>query len=208
MAIERSSMKNFFAAMGSQMMGGYGAKTISTPMGPFQWDDNLQVWVNTNNGMQMNNIAFQDAMAMLDYNTAAGDQSQFSCIYNIQANDPDTININVKNDGTTPTLFPAAALTCFNTCPTVLVIVPNTLNPYSGSEFLTTVELTVDGGSNWIPFNSSTGKATIPAGSPNVRFRTFGNSGTLPGPSGDFGIKNESNNLIDIIKTVNATLIA
>jgi hypothetical protein len=73
---------------------------------------------------------------------------------------------------------------------------------------LTTVELTVDGGSNWIPFNSSTGKATIPAGSPNVRFRTFGNPGALVGTSGDFRIKNESDNLTDIIKTVNATLIA
>jgi hypothetical protein len=208
MAIERSSMKNFFAAMGSQMMGGYGAKTISTPMGPFQWDDNLQVWVNTNNGMQMNNIAFQDAMAMLDYNNESGDESQFVCTYSIQANVPDTININVKNDNITPTLFPAAALTCFNTCPTVLVIVPNTLNPYSGSGFLITVELTVDGGSNWIPFNSSTGKATIPAGSANVRFRTFGSSFTLPGVNGDFGIKNESDNLTDIIETVNATLIA
>jgi hypothetical protein len=83
MALERSTMKNFFAAMGSQMMGGYGAKTISTPMGPFQWDDNLQVWVNTNNGMQMNNIAFQDAMAMMDYNTAGGDESQFVCNYNL-----------------------------------------------------------------------------------------------------------------------------
>lgn len=83
MALERSTMKNFFAAMGSQMMGGYGAKIISTPMGPFQWDDNLQVWVNTNNGMQMNNIAFQDAMAMMDYNTAGGEKSQFVCNYNL-----------------------------------------------------------------------------------------------------------------------------
>lgn len=207
MAIERSSMKNFFTAMGSQMMGGYGAKTISTPMGPFQWDDNLQVWVNTNNGMQMNNIAFQDAMAMLDYNTAAGDESQFVCVYSIQANVPDTININVSNDGITPTLFPSVALTCSNTCPAILVIQPGTVNPYSGSGFLTSVEFTVDSGSNWTAFNSSTGKATIPAGSPNVRFRTFGNAFTIPGANGEFSIRNESEGLNDIIKTVNATLI-
>jgi hypothetical protein len=207
MAIERSSMKNFFAAMGSQMMGGYGAKTISTPMGPFQWDDNLQVWVNTNNGMQMNNIAFQDAMAMMDYNTAAGDESQFVCVYSVQANDPENISINVSNDGTTPTLFPAAALTCSNTCPAIMVIEPDTLNPYSGSGFLTSVEFTVDSGSNWTAFNSSTGKATIPTGSPNVRFRTFGDPFTLPGIGGGFSIRNESDGLNFIIKTVNATLI-
>jgi hypothetical protein len=158
--------------------------------------------------MQMNNIAFQDAMAMMDYNTAAGDESQFVCVYSIKENDPFTININAKQDGTTPTLFPASALTCFNTCPTVLVIVPDTLNPYSGTGLLTTVEFTVDGGSNWFPFDVSTGKATIPANSPNIRFRTFGNPGSLVGTSGEFGIKNESDNLTDIIKTVNATLIA
>jgi len=81
------------------------------------------------------------------------------------------------------------------------------LNPYSGSGLLTTVELTVDGGSNWIPFNSSTGKVTIPAGTEFILFRIFGNSGFPNGTSGDFSIKNESNNLIDIIKTVNVTLV-
>ncbi len=36
-------------------------------MGPFRWDDNLQMWVNTNNGMVMSNIALQDQFAMMDY---------------------------------------------------------------------------------------------------------------------------------------------
>ena len=207
MAQERSSMKNFFAAMGAQMMGGYGAKTISTPMGPFQWDDNLQVWVNINNGMQMNNIAFQDAMAMVDYNTAAGDESQFSCLYTIQANDPDTVAINVSNDGVTPTVFPTPALTCTNTCDAIIVIQPGSLNPFNGSGFVTSVEFTVNGGSNWTAFNSSTGKATIPAGSPSVRFRAFGNISALPGINGDFSIRNETAGLNDIIKTVNVTLV-
>ena len=205
MAIERSSMKNFFAAMGSQMMGGYGAKTISTPMGPFQWDDNLQVWVNTNNGMQMNNIAFQDAMAMLDYSTETGDRSQLSCVYDIEVNDPDTINLNVLDDGTTPQLF--SLLNCFNTCPTVLVVVPNTLNQYSGAGFVSTIEVQLGSEGPWIPFDSSTGKVTIPAGTEFILFRIFGNSGFPNGTSGDFSIKNESNNLIDIIKTVNVTLV-
>ena len=58
----RDTMKTFFAAMNEQVapVSGYGPRIISTPMGPFSWNDNLGVWVNTNNGMQMPNITFQD----------------------------------------------------------------------------------------------------------------------------------------------------
>jgi hypothetical protein len=71
----KNTMNMFFAAMNEQVAPtrGYGPKIISTPMGPFTWNDNLNVWVNSNNGMQMNNIAFQDMYAMMDYGTATGD---------------------------------------------------------------------------------------------------------------------------------------
>jgi hypothetical protein len=67
-------MKTFFAAMNEQVVSsrGYGAKIVSTPMGPFSWNDVLQVWVNNNNGMQMNNIAFQDMYAFVDYGSIGG----------------------------------------------------------------------------------------------------------------------------------------
>lgn len=70
----KDTMKTFFAAMNEAVVPtrGYGPKTISTPMGPFSWNDDLQTWVNTNNGMQMNNIAFQDMYAMMDYATLGG----------------------------------------------------------------------------------------------------------------------------------------
>lgn len=70
----KDTMKTFFAAMNEAVVPtrGYGPKIISTPMGPFSWNDNLQTWVNTNNGMQMNNIAFQDMYAMMDYATLGG----------------------------------------------------------------------------------------------------------------------------------------
>jgi len=70
----RDTMKTFFAAMNEQVVStrGYGPKVVSTPMGPFSWNDVLQVWVNNNNGMQMNNIAFQDMYAFVDLESIGG----------------------------------------------------------------------------------------------------------------------------------------
>jgi hypothetical protein len=65
----KDTMQNFFMGMGGQMISGYGARTVSTPMGPFKWDDNINMWVNTNNGVVMSNISFQDQFAMIDYGT-------------------------------------------------------------------------------------------------------------------------------------------
>jgi hypothetical protein len=63
----KDTMNNFFTSMSDKMASASGQKSITTPMGPFTWDDNLQMWVNTNNGMVMSNIAFQDQFAMMDY---------------------------------------------------------------------------------------------------------------------------------------------
>ena len=68
----KDTMQNFFMGMGGQMASGYGGKTISTPMGPFKWNDNINMWVNTNNGVVMSNISFQDQFAMIDYGTSDG----------------------------------------------------------------------------------------------------------------------------------------
>lgn len=71
----KNTMSSFFKAMQGQSVSpsGYGPKLVSTPMGLFGWNETLQTWVNTNNGMQMNNIAFQDMYAMMDYSTSSGD---------------------------------------------------------------------------------------------------------------------------------------
>jgi hypothetical protein len=97
----KDTMQNFFMGMAGQMTSGYGAKTISTPMGPFKWDDNINMWVNTNNGMVMSNISFQDQFAMIDYGTTDGS--------GLQA-DPGTVTVSISptswgnftggNDGT------------------------------------------------------------------------------------------------------------
>jgi hypothetical protein len=68
------SMKIFTEAMQAGMSSsGYGSKIVNTAMGPFKWDDNLQVWVNVNNGFQMPNISLQDQY-LYDYDVSIGNQ--------------------------------------------------------------------------------------------------------------------------------------
>jgi hypothetical protein len=66
----KQSMNTFFSAMQGQNSSGYGGRLVNTPMGPFRWDDNFNMWINVNNGMALSNISFQDEFAsMMDYNT-------------------------------------------------------------------------------------------------------------------------------------------
>ena len=65
-------MNTFFASMQGQNASGYGGRIVNTPLGPFQWDDNLNVWININNGMTLNNISFQDEFASMAYDTLGG----------------------------------------------------------------------------------------------------------------------------------------
>lgn len=66
------TMKIFFEGMQGSFLGdGYGSKIISTPMGPFRWNDTMELWENVNNGMVMNNMSFQDLMSM-GYETLGG----------------------------------------------------------------------------------------------------------------------------------------
>ena len=68
----KKTMDTFFASMQEQSMAGYGGRLVNTPMGPFRWNDTIQLWENVNNGMVMNNISFQDSIMMLDYSTIDG----------------------------------------------------------------------------------------------------------------------------------------
>jgi len=72
MSIDKSTMKIFFEGMeGTFLSSGYSSKIVSTPMGPFKWNDTHELWENVNNGMVMNNISFQDMMLM-GYETLGG----------------------------------------------------------------------------------------------------------------------------------------
>jgi hypothetical protein len=66
------SMKTFTSAMQNLVEGGYGGKVVTTPMGPFKWDDLMEQWVNVNNGFVMSNISFME-MQMMGYDAGSGD---------------------------------------------------------------------------------------------------------------------------------------
>ena len=69
----KQSMNTFFSAMQGQNSSGYGGRLVNTPMGPFRWDDNFNMWINVNNGMALSNISFQDEFAiMMNYDTLSG----------------------------------------------------------------------------------------------------------------------------------------
>jgi hypothetical protein len=69
------SMRIFMEGMQNSMnIGGNGGKILNTPMGPFQWNEALQMWVNTNNGFQMPNISMQDLLA-IGYDSGSEDES-------------------------------------------------------------------------------------------------------------------------------------
>lgn len=75
----KKQMDTFFASLGEQT--GYNGRLVNTPMGPFRWNDVIQLWENVNNGMVMNNISFMDEFAMMDYGTVGGDGSLVTPVY-------------------------------------------------------------------------------------------------------------------------------
>ena len=99
---DRKTMKTFFAAMSGQMdSGGYGGQIKSTPMGPFRWNDAMQLWENVNNGMVMNNMSFQDMVAM-DYGTESGDSGSAVAInYTPTLTPSDWGNLNTMDTAAT-----------------------------------------------------------------------------------------------------------
>lgn len=77
---ERNTMKTFFAAMNEQLdTGGFDSKIRMTSMGPFRWNDLIQLWENVNNGMLMNNISFNDTFTF-DYDTIGGGENRSSSL--------------------------------------------------------------------------------------------------------------------------------
>lgn len=65
-------MNTFFAGMQDQVMSSKSGRLVNTPMGPFKWNDNIELWENVNNGMVMNNISLNDLM-MIGYESVGGD---------------------------------------------------------------------------------------------------------------------------------------
>lgn len=73
MSIDKQTMKIFFEAMQGTVLGnaGYSSRIVPTPMGPFKWNETLELWENVNNGMVMSNISLNDLM-MIGYDNMGG----------------------------------------------------------------------------------------------------------------------------------------
>jgi hypothetical protein len=75
----KKQMDTFFASLGEQT--GYRGRLVNTPMGPFRWNDAIELWENVNNGMVMNNISFMDEFAMMDYSATDGGADNVIPVY-------------------------------------------------------------------------------------------------------------------------------
>lgn len=160
----KDTMSTFFKAMRGQSIStsGYGPKIVSTPMGPFSWNDHLQTWVNTNNGMQMANIAFQDMYAMMDYGVSDGAEptvatSAATPTINTLTFSPTSQNIdNATGDNALTPTFTISG----NTTPVALK-----WNLLTGSIGVTVIKYKKNGGilTTWAQ-NTSTGAVTFASG--------------------------------------------
>jgi hypothetical protein len=140
-------MKTFFAAMTEQVgMGGYGPKIKMTPMGPFKWNDNIQLWENVNNGSTMNNISFQD-MNMMDYDTLGGGNNGGGCNYNTAI----ISNFSAPIEESSGSIYTSTTETFTNTCPIVLISSAQDSNANNLS-----IEISTNNGGSYTPHTLGT----------------------------------------------------
>lgn len=183
----KDTMKTFFAAMNEQVAptSGYGSKILSTPMGPFAFNDTLGVWVNTSNGMQMNNIAFQDMYAMMDYTPIGGSKDNIGAISTPTINTltfapgSQSIDNSLGNVALTPTFTISG-----NTVPVALK-----WNYVTGNLSTSVVRYKKNGGvfTDWAQ-NTSTGAVTFAAGDTLQVF--IDATGVITTPSATFRLFN------------------
>lgn len=67
------SMKIFFEGMLYGTVDGFRGKIVNTAMGPFQWDDLQEAWINVNNGFKLSNISMQDLLLIGYEGSLSGD---------------------------------------------------------------------------------------------------------------------------------------
>lgn len=147
------SMKIFTEAMQNSMStSGYGSKIVNTAMGPFKWDDNLQVWVNVNNGFKMPNISFQDQY-MHDYDVAVsspGYKSAFlqTCTETISPVSNTThVIMNIVSANRTSII---GTFTPSITCPQGVIIYVGNPNDIDIISAQIKFESSTDGGNTWV----------------------------------------------------------
>ena len=127
----KNSMNTFFAAMQGQNSSGYGGRLVNTPMGPFRWDDNFNMWINVNNGMALSNISFQDEFAiMMNYDTLSGSSNDLNLNITTVPWSRNDYTMNVVSFSPATVSITANVLAGSTVASNVLTISGNTLPAY------------------------------------------------------------------------------
>ena len=118
------AMKIFMEGMQNSMVpSGYTGKIVNTSMGPFIWNEEINSWVNQNNGFKIPNISLQELM-MYDYGAIADETlssgPQFiidPCIYTLPVFTPSSENAGRVPVLTTQSIALTAQILTNITCP-------------------------------------------------------------------------------------------
>ena len=206
----KDTMKMFFASMNEQSVPtrGYGPKIVSTPMGPFSFNDTLGVWVNANNGMQMPNIAFQDMYAMMDYNSIGGSSNETPATPVTPIPSINTLNFSPSTQNISNIAGNVAATPTFtisgNNVPVSLSWFSNVTSPYFMGA---SVSFRKNGGdlTSWSPL-TSTDPVTFSAGDTLQIF--IDASAVLSSTSAQFQIKNITDSNTTCSNRFNVNVVA
>lgn len=147
------SMKIFMEGVQNSMNStSTGGKILNTPMGPFAWNDNLQMWVNTNNGFSMPNISMQDMLA-IGYDTLSGsgdsddiNNKNGTCTAVIPAIGPSAVSIYFEDTAELPTSTTTPTISCSPT----IYLTDNNVGGVAVHQLL--FQYTIDAGSTYTNF--------------------------------------------------------
>ena len=143
----KNSMNTFFSAMQGQNSSGYGGRLVNTPMGPFRWDDNYNMWINVNNGMALSNISFQDEFAiMMNYDTLSGSSNDLNLNITTVPWSRNDYTMNVVSFTPATVSITANVLTGSTGASNILTISGNTLPAYLIATSIT--------GPSYVPINT------------------------------------------------------
>ena len=198
------SMKIFMEGVQNSMNStSTGGKILNTPMGPFAWNDNLQMWVNVNNGFSMPNISMQDMMA-IGYDTldgsilSGGSESPLELIQTCTSLIPGIASTTLSMNNSSITFFPGSVTTPTLSCSPYIYVTDN--NAGGAAVHQIQFQYTINSGTLYTSFTpvAEGGSRTLIPFTPGnqlgltVRFKAFkkvNTSWTNPGSYG-FTIKN------------------
>ena len=170
------SMKIFMEGVQNSMNStSTGGKILNTPMGPFAWNDTLQMWVNTNNGFSMPNISMQDMLA-IGYDTLSGSGVSQDPNNNIVICNAVLPQISPTTLGMPPLtleFFPGTITSPSVACTALIYVTDDNVGGAATHQL--SFSYTIDGNLNTTSFTP------LPSGSPNPTTMPFANGASLGG---------------------------